>query len=306
MRSFDAWLDEPQPIARLELIRICAPLAILGFLSSRLAYVEDWVGDSGFRLPEFHDALRHPVDVPALSDTSAQLFGVIVIASALALSAGFHPRKAALLLGVCVAYAALGDRLSTFTVTKITPVIAFALAASPCGSAYSVHAWLRRRANPEYRAPDQVCGGSVRFFQVFLCVFYASSGLAKVRGDWLTHPFVLWTHLHDSQQTWVSVLMANTLPAAGWTIAQGAVLLFEVFAPLWFAFGRTRTAALVFAIGMHAFIGMCFWPVRWFALLMISLLLGAFVSERTLQMTEDRLDAWISKPGEGRNGWGRE
>jgi hypothetical protein len=84
-------------------------------------------------------------------------------------------------------------------------------------------------------------------------------------------------------QTRFSVFMANTLPGPGWTIAQGAVLLFEVLAPLWFALPRTRTAALVFALTMHAFIGMCFWPVRWFSLLMVSLLLGAFLPERVLE-----------------------
>lgn len=285
---FAEWLDEPQPILRLELVRILAPLAILGFLASRLEHAGEWVGDSGFRLPEFYDTARHPIDVPAISGAGATLFAVTVVVAALLVSIGFHPRKAALLLGVAVAYAALGDRLSTFTVTKITPAIAFALAASPCGSAYSVQAWLRQRANPAYRFPDRVAGGSVRFFQAFLCTMYGASGVAKVRGDWLHNPLVLWTHLHGTLQTGFSVLMANTIPAAGWTIAQWAVLLFEVLAPLWFALPRTRTPALVFAVMMHVFIGACFWPVRWFALLMISLALAAFLPERALFRLQER------------------
>lgn len=283
--TFGRWLDEPQPILRLELIRILAPLAILGFLSSRLAHVGEWVGENGFRLPEFHDATRHPIDVPALPGSAATLYAVTVVATALAVSVGFHPRKAALMLALAVAYAGLGDRLSTFTVTKLTPAIALALAASPCGSAYSVHALLRRRAHPAHRAPALVAGGSVRFFQALLCTVYSASGVAKLRGDWLSHPLVLWTHLHDDMQTRFSLFMANALPAAGWTVAQASVLLFEVLAPLWFALPRTRTAALWFAIGMHGFIGACFWPVRWFALLMISLLLGAFLPERVLEQS---------------------
>jgi hypothetical protein len=281
--TFGDWLDEPQPILRLELTRILAPLAILGFLSSRLVAVDEWVGDGGFRLPDFHDVARHPIDVPALTGAGPTFFAAVVVVAALAVSVGFHPRKAALVLGVAVVYAALGDRLSTFTVTKITPAIAFALAASPCGSAYSLQSWLRRRADPAFRSPVHVAGGSVRFFQVFLCTMYGASGLAKMRGDWLNHPLVLWTHLHDNQQTRFSVFMANTMPGAGWNLAQGAVLLFEVLAPLWFLFPRTRTPALIFALGMHAFIGASFWPVRWFALLMSSLLLGAFLPERVLE-----------------------
>ncbi len=282
MLKFARWRDEAQPILRLELIRILAPLAILGFLSSRLAHVGEWIGDTAFRLPEFYDPFRHPLEIPAIPTSATTLFAVTLVVAALAVSAGFHPRKAAILLGATVAYAALGDRLSTFTVTKITPGIAVALAASPCGAAYGVDAWLRRKVNPRYRSPEQVAGGSVRFFQVFLCTIYCGSGLAKARGDWLSHPLVLWSHLHDDMQTRVSVFMANTLPASGWTLAQAAVLIFEVFAPVWFALPRTRTLAFLFALGMHGFIGMCFWPVRWFALLMIGLLLGAFLPDRIL------------------------
>jgi len=285
------WLDEPQPVLRLELIRMLAPLAMLGFFSSRLEHVGDWVGDDGFRLPDFYDAARHPIDVPALSGAETTLFAIALVVAALAVSIGFHPRKAALLLAVCVAYAALGDRLSTFTVTKITPALALALAASPCGSDYGVDAWLEKRRDPAFRPPRCVAGGSIRFFQAFLCTMYCASGVAKIRGDWLSYPYVLWSHLHDDQQTRLSVFMANTLPRAGWTVAQGAVLLFETLAPLWFALPQTRTVALVFALGMHAFIGASFWPVRWFAMLMASLLLGAFLPAEVLRRISDRRPA---------------
>jgi hypothetical protein len=278
---FQRWLGAPQPILRLELIRILAPLAMLGFLSSRLAYPSEWVGDAYFRLPRLHDT-RHPLDLPALHAPLPTLFSLVLVLAALALSAGFQARKAALVLGCAVAYAALGDRLSTFTVTKLTPVIACALAASPCGSAYGLDAWLRCRRDPTECQPDRVAGGSVRFFQILLCVFYSASGVAKARGEWLEQPLVLWTHLHDSLQTGFSLLLANHLPTVSWTVAQGAVLLFELGAPLWFAWRRTRTAALVFALGMHAFIGACFWPVRWFALLMMVLVYAAFAPERSL------------------------
>jgi hypothetical protein len=287
MMRFSWWLDEPQPILRLELVRILAPLAILGFLSSRLAHAGEWVGDAGFRVPNLYGDARQPIDVPALGETSSIVFGLVVVGAALAVSSGFHARKAAFVLALAAAYAALGDRVSTFTVTKLTPVIGLALAASPCGAAYGVDAWLRKKANPDHREPRLVAGGSVRFFQVLLCTLYCASGLCKAQGDWLGHPLVLWTHLHDDMQTRVSVFLANAIPAAGWTAAQAAVLLFESLAPLWFAWRRTRTAALIFGLAMHAFIALTFWPVRWFALLMASLLLGSFLPERALALLQD-------------------
>jgi leucyl/phenylalanyl-tRNA--protein transferase len=49
--GFWRWLDEPQPALRLELVRIVAPLAILGFMSSRIAHADEWIGDGGFHVP---------------------------------------------------------------------------------------------------------------------------------------------------------------------------------------------------------------------------------------------------------------
>jgi hypothetical protein len=159
-------------------------------------------------------------------------------------------------------------------------VIILALCLSPAGTRCSVDAWLRRRREPDWVAPTLVSGGSVRFFQLFLPVFYMSSGIAKAYGDWLSYPYVLWTHLHDSYQTPVSWFLANHTPNWGWTVLQGITLLFECLAPIWFALPWTRPFALAWAIAMHAMIGLMFGPVIWFALLMIALLVGAYAPLR--------------------------
>ena len=293
MNGLFRWLDQPQPFARLAAIRILAPLAMLGFLSSRLAHPSEWVGDGGFRLPQVHDAVRQPIFTPALPGALATVFAVAVVLLALSVSFGFHPRKAAVALAMATLFAALGDRLSTFTVTKISPALLLALACTPCGAAYSVDAWLGRRrdaarsttgaASARSAPPRFVTRGSVFFFQSFLCVFYCASGLCKVQGDWLENPHVLWTHLHDTMQTKLTPIVANYTPGPMWTVLQASVLAFEVGAPLWFAWRRTRVYALVFGLGMHVMIGALFWPVRWFAMLMMALLWGAFAPERLLE-----------------------
>ena len=78
---------------------------------------------------------------------------------------------------------------------------------------------------------------------------YSASGIAKVRGDWLKDPLVLWSHVHDSYQTAISFALASVLPGWSWTALQAMVLAFEVFAPVWFGLSRTRTAAFVFGAG---------------------------------------------------------
>jgi vitamin K-dependent gamma-carboxylase len=272
------WLEASQPVLRLELVRILAPLAILGFMSSRIAHADEWLGDGGFRVPDLGASdYRQPLYLPALPSWAAWAVAAAMVASGLAVAAGYRARRAALVFAAVAAFVALSDRLAAFSVSKMAPMIAIALAASPCGRRLSIDAYLARRRDPRAKLPREVRSGAVRFFQVLLPVIYSASGIAKARGDWLSHPHVLWTHLHDSYQTAVTVVVANTLPAGAWTLLQYVVLTFEAGAPLWFAWSRTRLAALVVGVGMHTMIGLMFGPVRYFAMLMATLLLASFL-----------------------------
>jgi hypothetical protein len=296
----------PRPIARLAALRILAPLAILGFMASRIHHADDWLSSAGFRIPAFPDDWRQPASLPGLPVWAAWTACVALAVSGLATSAGIATRWASAVFAALLGYVALADRLAAFTVSKLAPVIALALWLTPSGAAASFDAWWRHRRNPALARPSLVSGGSVSFFQIMLPVFYFSSGLAKAlsvsgsgarrvveRGDWLTEPYVLWTHLHDSYQTPVSWFLANHLPAWMWTVIQGAVLAFECGAPLWFGLAPTRRYALGFAVAMHLGIGLMFGPVIWFSLLMISLLVASYAPERWLV----RALAWRSPPG---------
>jgi hypothetical protein len=284
-QRLEHWFRQPQPILRMELVRICAPLAILGFMAARVEYADEWLGDTGFRVPDLGTAdYRQPLFIPSLPAWAAWIVAILLVASGLCVAAGFRPRRAAVLFAFTTAFVALSDRLAAFSVSKLAPMIAITIALSPCGARFSVDAWLRRRAlqkNPPL--PTEVISGSVRFLQVLLPVIYCASGIAKCRGDWLTHSHVLWTHLHDSYQTAFTVFVANTLPASGWTVFQGLTLVFETFAPLWFAFRPTRTPALIVGVGMHTMIGLMFGPVRYFAMLMATLLIASYMPARYLE-----------------------
>jgi uncharacterized membrane protein YphA (DoxX/SURF4 family) len=276
-----AWIDQPMSVLRIEIVRICAPLAILGFMSSRLAHADEWIGDAGFRVPDLGGDWRQPLYIPALASWGAWAVAGAMIVSALACVIGYKTRPSALVFAVVLAFVALSDRVAAYTVTKLSPIVMLAVALGPAGSRLGVEAYFRRRRTGK-RPRTMRRSGSVRFLQLLLVAIYSASGIAKARGDWLSHPLVLWSHLHDSYQTPIAFALASVLPAWIWTLLQALVLGFELFAPLWFGFARTRTYAFVFGLGMHAMIGLMFGPVLWLALLMMTLLVAGYMPERFL------------------------
>jgi hypothetical protein len=303
MRDLPTLLDDavqatfaPQPIVRLEAVRIFSTLAILGFMSTRVLHADDWLSTVGFRVPELANDYRQPAHFAALPVGAAWAVAIVLVISGLATAAGALTRISSAVFAALLVYVALADRLSAFTVSKIAPVIAIALWLTPSGSRWSVDAWLRRRRDPTWVPPTHVAGGCVRFFQVFLAVFYCSSGYFKARGAWLDNPHVLFTHLHDSYQTPVSWLLANHLPGFAWTALQGITLAFEVFAPLWFLLPWTRPYAFVWAVSMHAMIGMMFGPVAWFGLLMMSLVVASYAPVTLLDPSLVRTASAANQP----------
>jgi uncharacterized membrane protein YphA (DoxX/SURF4 family) len=267
----------PQSILRLEFLRILLPLAILGFLSSRIMNPVDWLTGGGFHIPDLgHKDWRQPFYIPPLPIWAAVGICVSTAMSGLALSAGFKTRIAACVFALCLIFTALADRLESFTVSKLGAVLALALFLTPGGKAIGVDAWLASKSKGTGKPLPSVTWGNIRFFQILTVTLYAASGLSKMRGDWLTHDHVLWTHLHDSYQTPVAYWVARLLPFKAWTFFQYLVLAFETGAPIWFLLPFTRKPALWVALGMHVFIGLCFGPVIWFALLMIILVFACF------------------------------
>ena len=277
-RALSRWLDEPVPVLRVEIVRIAAPLAILGFMSGRLAHADEWIGDAGFRVPDLGGDWRQPLYVPPLPSALAWAVAAAMIAAGLACAVGYKTRASALVFAATLVFVAVSDRLAAFTVSKLSPAVILGVAAGPAGTRLGLDAWLAARRGAPAPEPLRAMG-SVRFLQLLPVTIYSASGIAKARGDWLSTPLVLWSHLHDSYQTRLSFALASILPGWSWTLMQGLVLAFEVLAPLCFAMERTRTYAFVFGLGMHAMIGLCFGPVVWFALLMMTLLVGGWLPE---------------------------
>ncbi len=276
LSRFSSWLEDPVPVIRMEAIRIFTPLFVLGFMSRRFAHADEWIGSAGFRVPDLGVAdTRQPLFVPGLPDWAAWSIALLLVGSGVAVALGVRTRASALAFAATLGFVALSDRLAAFTVSKISPVLMVAVAVGPAGKRLGVDAWLARKAGGK-KSKKLRRNGGLRFVQLFLPIFYSSSGLAKALGDWLHTPHLLWTHLHDTYQTAASFWIASVMPVWGYDVLQGAVLAFELFAPLWLGVKRLRPYGVVFGVGMHFFIGIMFGPVVWFSALMATLLVGAY------------------------------
>jgi hypothetical protein len=290
VRVVSAWIDAPMPVMRLEIIRLLSPVFVLGFMSGRLIHADEWIGSAGFRVPPLPHNPGQPLYVPPLPSPVAWAWVTLMVIAGILVTVGYRTRVSLLVFATTLGFVSISDRLAAFTVSKISPIIMLALACGPAGHRWSVDAWLAEKAGrPE--SPLSAPLAPVRFLQAFLVTFYSASGIAKAGGDWIEKPYVLWSHLHDTYQTYFAYLVARFTPTFAWTPLQYAVLMFETFAPLWFSLRWTRLPALLFGLMMHTMIGLMFGPVVWFALLMMVLLYGCFAPPRWIEATERLADS---------------
>jgi hypothetical protein len=75
---------------------------------------------------------------------------------------------------------------------QLYPAFVLYLTLAPSGQAWSLDAWLRRRKDPAYRAPDEFCPWALRLLQVHVIAMYATAGWPRFTGEaWLRGETVL-------------------------------------------------------------------------------------------------------------------
>ena len=246
------------PGLRLTILRVALPLWILGFMATRLVHAPYWIGQAGFSVPDLGTHWAQPLYIPPVPDALAWLIAGLMVLSGLATAAGWRVRWSAFVFASTLLFVLLADRLASFSVSKLAPVLMLTLALG----------W----------APGdpRLARNALRFIQAMLATIYCASGICKARGDWLSRNDVIWTHLHSSYQTEFAYWIGQTVPEWGFIGLQWAVLIFETGAPLWLFWQPTRSFAVVFAVGMHMAIGLMFGPVIWFSLLMATIAVAGF------------------------------
>ncbi len=211
--------------------------------------LEYWFSDAGV-LPLTNARLVINEDATTLlAHLPLHLCYGLFVAQIVLLIAGWQSRIQA--VGVLVWLTAFQHRNYTIVDGEDTVMrlFAFYLALCPCGWAYSVDAWLRRRAGAKLETPIP---WALRLFQIQMCVIYLSSAMEKSSGtDWVSGKAMYYVaRLDDSfgkfpiptylfEHLWAVKLMTWSVLAIEWLLPVA----------LWWK--RSRKPAVVVGIVFH-------------------------------------------------------
>jgi hypothetical protein len=270
------WMAEIDGLP-LRLFEILFTLTFLWRFISKLFFWEEWLTEAGFHLTSGEQwSMGYPLPYPLLSPWMVPVLALITLGGGL-MVIFFRWRRLGLILCFLTAtYTGGVDYLSASSQERIYVVIYALLATGP---------GLRRAAAGGYI----VASAMPRVLQVTLVLIYFVAGYSKCYpGDWLKYSDVVYTHVQGFHRTDLAAWMIRTLPVWCWTVIQGATILFEVFAPVWFYWKRTRLLAIVYGFQMHLGIALLMKGLIFFSAQMLTLY--------SLFLTGDewrRIGAWI-------------
>lgn len=239
-------------------LRVFEVLFTTGFLirfMSRIVYWREWLTDWGFHLT--HDelwAMGYPDSFPLMRPWMVPLYAAVVFSGAMAVIANRCRRIGLVVLFAGATYAQGVDYISASSQDRIYIALFLLLASAPGCWREAVTGRLMVSAAP------------LRVVQATVLAIYIVAGIAKCQpGDWLRHTDVLWTHVQGFHRTDLAAWMLRMLPLWAWSVMQYMTLVFEVFAPVWFCWRRTRFFALAYGFSMHLMIALLMKGLIYFA-----------------------------------------
>ncbi|MEX2580701.1 MAG: HTTM domain-containing protein [Verrucomicrobiales bacterium] len=252
--GFRVRLFGDEPAARYRVFELAFTGAFLVYMGRNLLTPLEWLTAEGFHLAA---GLQRPGAMPPfplLPVWAVPIFvGILLAAAAVIVLRPRHRRFGFAALALAALYAEGVDSASSFALNRIYVVGFVFLALAPESDA----------------GPRRGTVASVRAFQAMLMAMYFATGLTKIKsGNWLEHSDVLWTHAQSYYATEMAAYLLRNLPARAWTALQYSVLLFELGAPLWFAWRRTRPYAILFGLSFHLGIALMMKAVWVFSLQM--------------------------------------
>ena len=285
---WDKFLFSPTDVATLALIRILAGAMLLYTHFVWTLDLEAFFGASGWLSNDFvyryHDSAfawshLYWINSPTLL-WSVHLLSLAVFAC---LMIGFKSRTAsvlACLLTVSYAHRASG---ALFGLDQINGFLALYLMVGPCGDAYSVDSWLRRKSGGKATVPSVSANIAIRLMQVHLCIVYLFAGLGKLLGESWWDGTALWGAFANQEYqtldlTWLagSIVLVN--------VATHVTLFWEI-SYIFLIWNRlARPIMLLLAIPLHMGIAICMGMVTFGLMMLIANL--AFLPPEVVRSVE--------------------
>ncbi|MBX3193047.1 MAG: HTTM domain-containing protein [Labilithrix sp.] len=237
-----------QPIdgAWLAAYRVLFGLAMAVSMERFLAYgwVEQLLVAPRFRFHYWGFAWVAPLPL-----ASMRLLFWVLVALALAVSAGLAFRVTAPLLAAGLTYIQLIDVSTYLNHYYLAGLVAWLFAVSPANRTWSLDAWIRGRFS-EKAHDGRIARAWLVLFRTQIGLVYVFAGLAKAGSDWLVHgqPLGIWL----GASTDVPILgRAFTLPGVPLAMSWCG-FLFDTTIVLWLSWRRTRPWAYVVVVVFHA------------------------------------------------------
>lgn len=288
---WDQFLFSPTDAATLALIRIMAGAMLLYTHFVWTLDLEGFFGENGWLSTDFvyryHDSPFAWSHLYWISDpTWLWLVHIATLSVFFCLMVGFKSRVTsvlAFLLTVSYAHRASG---ALFGLDQINGFLALYLMIGPCGDAYSVDSWLRKRAGRAAPMPSISANLAIRLMQVHLCIVYLFAGLGKLLGESWWDGTALWGAFANQEyqtldMTWVSgsIVLVNFVTH---------VTLFWEISYIFLIWNRlARPVMLFLAIPLHMGIAVCMGMVTFGLVMLIAN--AAFLSPEFIRSLEKAL-----------------
>jgi len=249
------WWTEPIRAERLAAVRIGTAAVLLADIWwTYLPNASDFYGGGSLGSPEvftgrLSDSFRWSLLAGVSDQRIVMTWFIVWAATAICLLFGIFPRVAA-----CVAWALAvsfqnANAYLHNSGDMVRQILLFYLMLAPCGAAWSLASWRRRRAGGDQR-PAFIHPWSVRLLLVQMVAIYFVNGAYKFTGeDWrggeimhrvLTN--VLWTRFSYDQLP----LIPGAIAAMTW-----ATLVWELGFPILIAIPRLRAPTLWIGVMFH-------------------------------------------------------
>ena len=176
-------------------------------------------------------------------------------------------------------------------------MLAMYLMIAPCGSVYSIDAWLRDRRAMKSNwlpGPDKstLTTISTRVLQIHLCIVYLFGGISKLRGDMWWDGTALWFAAASYEYQSMDLTWIGRFPLLTALLTHATIFWETFYCGLVWPRG-TRPWTLAMAVLVHAGIGLFLGMVTFGSMMIVAN--GAFVTPETTRRIFQACLRWIGR-----------